>query len=31
MAVQYIVYCIYNGGKPFHLYTYDKIDLYNMV
>lgn len=36
MAVEYIIYCIYNGGKPFYLCTYDninlaKIDLYNMV
>lgn len=36
MAVEYIIYCVYNGGKPFYLYTYDninlaKIDLYNMV
>jgi len=36
MAVEYIIYCVYNGGKPFYLHTYDniniaKIDLYNMI
>lgn len=36
MAKEYIIYCIYNNGKPFYLKTYDnvelaKIDLYEMI
>ena len=36
MSFEYIIYCIYNGGKPFFIHTYDninsaKIDLYNMI
>lgn len=36
MSFEYIIYCVYNGGKPFFIHTYDninnaKIDLYNMI
>lgn len=36
MAIEYTIYCIYNGGKPFILNTYDnlqiaKIRLYDMI
>lgn len=34
--VEYCIYCIWNGGKPFYLKTYDNIfeakkDLYEMI
>lgn len=36
MAVEYTIYCIYNGGKPFCLNTYHnindvKLHLYDMI
>lgn len=36
MSVEYTIYCIYNGGKPFCLNTYHnindvKLHLYDMI
>lgn len=36
MSIEYTIYCIYNGGKPFSLNTYNnindvKLHLYDMI